>query len=62
MSIRRETAEDDDLRTEGLLAHAGKAMRTEADHFDPFLTTVVSGLASSDSHNPPAGHGYPKRG
>lgn len=60
MSIRRETAEDDGMRTEGLLAHAGKAMTTEADHQDPFFKTVVSGLASSTT--PPAGHDFPKRG
>ncbi|MFB6533569.1 hypothetical protein ACFCY8_18965 [Streptomyces noursei] len=62
MSIRRETAEDDDLRTEGLLAQAGRAMTSAESHQDPFFRAVVSGLASSDSHDPPTGHNYPKRG
>jgi hypothetical protein len=60
MSIRRETSDDDTARTDGLLAHAGKAMTSAESHDDPFFQTVVSGLVSSST--PPAGHNYPKRG
>lgn len=67
MSIRRETSEDDDLRTRSLLdAVDVYAEATPSAQFDDgaFETVLVTGLGcdSACTDYPPAGHTYPRRG
>ncbi|CAM5251293.1 hypothetical protein SXANM310S_00019 [Streptomyces xanthochromogenes] len=66
MSLRRETKNEDDLRTYALLDavdvafdHGGKAQ-----YADPqFEDVVLHGIAYDPCEPyPPAGHTYPKRG
>ncbi|MGW6708089.1 hypothetical protein ACWGDE_24795 [Streptomyces sp. NPDC054956] len=66
MSIRRETAEDDYLRTHGLMASLGGSLNPPYVETDPerqrFEEVIAHALYVNESANPPAGHGYPKRG
>lgn len=66
MSWRRETSDDDRERTQGLMAALGGSMappdvETSTDRQE-FEQVVANALYVNDSTNPPAGHGYPRRG
>ena len=61
MSLRRETAEDDRMRTQGLMAHLGASLDPDRP-VDEFEEVVGRALYANQSTNPPAGHNYPKRG
>jgi hypothetical protein len=61
VSIRRETAEDDHKRAYNLLAALGASLDPDRA-VDRFEEVVGQALYVNESKNPPAGHGYPKRG
>jgi hypothetical protein len=67
MSIRRETKNEDDMRTGALLDAVDVAFDYggKAQFHDPeFEDVVLFGIAynAADHPYPPAGHTYPKRG
>lgn len=65
MGFRRETADEDRLRSNGLLDALDRAseMRPDPDaELDQFETVILFGVANDPSKPyPPAGHRYPRR-
>lgn len=65
MGFRRETADEDRLRSNGLLDALDRAseMRPDPDaELDQFETVILFGVANDPAQPyPPAGHGYPRR-
>lgn len=66
MSIRRETAEEDYLRTHALAAALGGSLEPHGTPVSSlrreFEETVAHALHANVCTEPPAGHTYPKRG
>lgn len=61
MSFRRETKRDDRNRTRDLAAMLGNSLDPDRP-VDRFEEIVGQALYVNESANPPAGHGYPRRG